>query len=90
MVLPSPDTRLYNHPLPDIEQWLSDRGCQRDDSDLHRWFVEGATWRAEITLDREDLVVRYINADGGTKDITRSFPYSLTRQDVEDAVFSGP
>ncbi|MHC5818839.1 MAG: DUF3143 domain-containing protein, partial [Nostoc sp.] len=29
-LLPS-DTPLYNHSLPQIEQWLKDQGCQQDD-----------------------------------------------------------
>nr|MDJ0796018.1 DUF3143 domain-containing protein [Calothrix sp. MO_167.B12] len=30
MTLPSPDTPLYSHPLPEIEQWLREQGCQQD------------------------------------------------------------
>lgn len=90
MSLPSADTPLYNHPLPEIEQWLINLGCQQDPQELNCWYVERPTWRAELCLDIEELSVRYINAGEGTKDIVRSFKYSLSRSDVEAAIFSGP
>jgi hypothetical protein len=90
MTLPSADTPLYNHPLPDIEQWLQELGCQQDNNELHCWRVERPSWNAELFLDVEELTVRYIQAGETGRDIHRSFKYSLTRQDIEDAVFSGP
>jgi hypothetical protein len=89
MTLPSADTPLYNHPLPQIEQWLKAQGCQQDRNELHCWRVERPSWKAELWLDVEELTVRYLQADDG-RDVQRSFKYSLSRQDVEDAVFSGP
>ncbi len=90
MNFPSSDTPLYNHPLPIIEQWLSELGCEQDPKYLHCWTVKRSAWEAEIYLEIEELTVRYLNAlaDGG--DLQRSFKYSLSRQDVEDAVFAGP
>jgi Protein of unknown function (DUF3143) len=90
MVLPNPDTPLYNHPLPEIEGWLANMGCKQDRDNLHCWKVERLTWKAEVCLEIEEMSVRYINAAGGTKDIKRSFKYSLSRRDIEAAVFSGP
>ncbi|ERN40892.1 protein of unknown function (DUF3143) [Rubidibacter lacunae KORDI 51-2] len=90
MTLPPAETPLYNHPLPDLEQWLRDRGCLRDCDDLHRWFIEQPQWKAEICLDVEEIVVRYIEAGADGTDVNRSFRYSLSRGDVEEAVFSGP
>ena len=90
MNLPPENTPLYNHPLPLIEQWLSDLGCQQDAHNLHCWFVERPRWQAEISLEIEELSVTYLKAGEGGVDITRSFRYSLTRLDVEAAVFSGP
>ena len=84
------DTPLYNYPLPKIEQWLIKSGCQQDRDRLHCWFVERPTWKAELCLDTEELTVRYINAGADGTDITRSFKYSLSREDIEAAVFSGP
>lgn len=90
MTLPPTDTPLYNHPLPDIEQWLRSLGCEQSDTYLHCWQVERSSWKAEICLDVEELTVLYTQAGEGGRDIQRSFKYSLSRQDIEDAVFSGP
>ncbi|NES80297.1 MAG: DUF3143 domain-containing protein [Moorea sp. SIO2B7] len=90
MPLPSADTPLYNHPLPEIEQWLSGLGCQQDRQNLHCWYVERANWEAEICLEIEELRVRYFNTGEGDAEITRSFKYSLSREDIQAAVFSGP
>lgn len=88
MPLPSSDTPLYNHSLPDIENWLTEQGCEQDQAELHCWRVERSAWKAELYLDVDQLTVRYLEADG--EEIQRSFKYLLSRQDIEDAVFSGP
>jgi hypothetical protein len=90
MTLPPANTPLYNHPLPEIEQWLSNLGCQQDRDKLHCWSIERPTWKAELCLEIEELIVSYIDASDTGSDLTRSFKYSLSRQDVEAAVFSGP
>jgi hypothetical protein len=90
MVLPSADTPLYNHPLHEIEQWLQAQGCEQDPDDLHCWRVERPGWKAELYLEVEELTVRYLEAGEGRRDIQRSFKYSLSREDIEAAVFSGP
>ncbi|PSB21521.1 DUF3143 domain-containing protein [Phormidesmis priestleyi ULC007] len=88
MTLPSADTPLYNHPLPQIESWLTQHGCQQDSEDVHCWLIEKLEWRAELCLDVDQINIRYIQDDG--PDIQRSFKYSLSRQDLEDAIFAGP
>ncbi|NJP11819.1 MAG: DUF3143 domain-containing protein [Leptolyngbyaceae cyanobacterium RU_5_1] len=90
MTLPSADTPLYNHPLPDIEQWLVGHGCQQDRNDLHCWYIERPGWKAELWLDTDQLIVRYFGSGDRDRAIQRSFKYSLSRQDIEDAIFSGP
>lgn len=90
MALPSANTPLYNHPLPDLEQWLQTQGCEQDRNDLHCWHVERPAWKAELCLEVEELTVRYQGAGEGGRDVLRSFKYSLSRKDVEAAVFSGP
>ncbi len=90
MPLPTADTPLYNHPLPDIEQWLTQMGCEQDREQLHCWRVEQPDWRAELYLEVEELTVNYLRAGESGRDIQRSFKYSLSRQDVEDAVLAGP
>lgn len=89
MSLPPANTPLYNHPLPEIEQWLIDKGCQQDQKDLHCWYVAHPNWKAEIWLDIDQLTVRYFGLTGEGA-VQRSFKYSLSRQDIEDAIFAGP
>ncbi|NJM28543.1 MAG: DUF3143 domain-containing protein [Pseudanabaena sp. RU_4_16] len=90
MHLPSSDTPLYNHPLPAIESWLQNQGCKQDKNNVSSWYVRRNGWEAEISMDIEEIRVRYINAIAGNKDIQRVFPYSLSRRDIEDAIFTGP
>jgi hypothetical protein len=90
MSLPPADTPLYNHPLPDIESWLRDLGCQQDENQLHCWYLERPDWKAELALEIDQIAVRYIQAGDGDRDVRRTFKYSLSRQDIEEAVFSGP
>ncbi len=100
-LLPTDDTPLYNHPLPEIEQWLISMGCEQDDSELHCWHITRPDWRAQLSLDIEELTVRYhsVNSSTGSQSssqtspgqsIYRTFKYSLSRQDIENAVFAGP
>ena len=84
------DTPLYNYPLPKIEEWLKKLGCQQDSQELNHWYIKTPTWEATISLEIEDLSVCYLKAGADGSDIKRSFRYSLSRQDIEDAVFSGP
>ncbi|MCP2732702.1 DUF3143 domain-containing protein [Limnofasciculus baicalensis] len=90
MLLPPANTPLYNHPLNAIEQWLKAQGCEQDRNNIHYWYVDRATWRATLCLDIEELTVLYTNGSEGGRDIQRSFKYSLSRADIEAAVFSGP
>ena len=100
MTLLPTDTPLYNHPLPDIEQWLLSMGCEQDDTQLHCWRIDRPDWRAELCLEIEELTVRYYSSDRSIvsgsrasteeRGIYRTFKYSLSRQDIENAVFAGP
>ena len=90
MILPPPETPLYNHPLPQIEYWLREQGCERDEKQLHCWRLQRSTWQAELSLDIEQIIVRYLEAGDDGQDIQRAFKYSLSREDIERAVFSGP
>jgi hypothetical protein len=89
MSLPPATTPLYNHPLPEIEQWLTSKGCQQDKDNLHCWYIQQGRWNAEIELEIDCLTVRYLKADDG-RDVIRSFKYALSREDLEAAIFSGP
>ena len=88
--LPAPNTPLYNHPLPDIEQWLESKGCEQDAQEPNLWHLEQPNWHADLRLDIEELTVLYTEVNPGGQNIRRTFKYSLSRQDIEDAVFSGP
>lgn len=90
MSFPPAHTPLYNHPLPEIENWLISQGCDRDPEDLHCWLIDRETWRAHICLDVDSLGVRYLNAGADGRDVVRSFKYSLSRRDLDEAIFSGP
>lgn len=90
MSLPEADTPLYNHTLPTIENWLRSNGCDQDRANLHCWHLAASAWKAEICLETEELTVRYFDAEQSSQNLSRSFKYSLSRQDIEDAVFSGP
>jgi hypothetical protein len=94
MTLLPTDTPLYNHPLPEIERWLISMGCEQNDSELHCWQINRVDWRAELSLEVEELTVRYhsstVTSSSSEASIYRTFKYSLSRQDIENAVFAGP
>jgi len=90
MVLPSATTPLYNHPLPDIEQWLISQGCERDNTEINCWHVQRPDWHAEICLDIDHLTVYYSKFGDGNRSAQSSFKYSLSREDIENAIFAGP
>jgi hypothetical protein len=90
MALPPLDTPLYNHPLPDIEEWLRQQGCSQDPESPHCWYVKRSLWKADLVLDIDSIVVRYLDAGNDGGDVQRVFKYSLSRQDLNDAIFSGP
>jgi hypothetical protein len=90
MTLPPAETPLYNHSLNTVEAWLKSKNCKQDRQKLNSWLVQYRDWQAEISMDVDEIRVRYINALAGNKDISRAFPYSLSRQDIEDAIFTGP
>jgi len=86
--MPPASTPLYSHPLPEIEAWLRDQGCQRDDDDISQWRFSSSGWTAELRLDVDSIVVYYASSNG--KAVQRSFKYSLSRADLEKVIFSGP
>ncbi|BAC91454.1 DUF3143 domain-containing protein [Gloeobacter violaceus] len=84
--LPTADTPLYNHPLHKIEIWLREHQCERDTEEQHCWHLHRSRWSATLQLEETVLKVDYAYPPNQTK--TLSFPYSLSRRDVEQAVFS--
>ncbi|OLP18923.1 hypothetical protein BST81_08400 [Leptolyngbya sp. 'hensonii'] len=90
MTLPPADTPLYSHALPKIEAWLTQQGCQQDSEQRHCWHVDRSRWQAELCLDIDQVTVCYLKAGESGQDIHRAFKYSLSRQDIEAAIFAGP
>ena len=86
--LPSPDTPLYHHALSALETWLEQMGCQQDESNVCLWHLRQPSWSADVELSVEDMNVRWTSSSGGATQ--RSFPYSLSRSDVERAIMVGP
>ncbi|MGB3789955.1 MAG: DUF3143 domain-containing protein [Phormidesmis sp.] len=86
--MPPSTAPLYNHPLPDIETWLTAQGCHRDSDNISQWRFSSTGWTAELVLDTDSIVVYYASSNG--KSVQRSFKYSLSRSDLEKVIFSGP
>ncbi len=85
--LPSPQAPIYNHPLPALEQWLSDLGAVQRAPHSCLWDLQLGGWSAEIELEVEELSIRWL---GGASAVERHFPYGLSRADVEAAILAGP
>ncbi|KAL2641859.1 hypothetical protein R1flu_009446 [Riccia fluitans] len=49
-------------------------------------------WHAQLSLDLNDLYVRYLKSGPGNleRDIERKFSYALSREDLENAILGGP
>jgi hypothetical protein len=47
-------------------------------------------WQAELSFDIEELTVHYLPTESGENEVKRTFKYSLSRRDLEDAIFAGP
>ena len=86
--MPPANTPLYSHPLPEIEAWLTEQGCDRDPENISRWTTVRDRWSAEIFLDADSIIASYTSADGST--MQRVFKYSLSRSDLEEVIFAGP
>ena len=85
--LPPAQTPLNQHSLRALETWLADLGAVRSDQDACLWQWSQPLWSAQIRLDQEHLQVIWLQ-DGATSQ--RSFPYGLSRLDIEAAMRAGP
>ncbi|WP_398317689.1 DUF3143 domain-containing protein [Vulcanococcus sp.] len=85
--LPPPQTPLYNHPLPALEQWLVELGALQAAPHSCHWRLERPDWTATLVLEVEELSVRWSGCDG---EVQRQFPYGFSRADVEAAILAGP
>ncbi|WP_244276878.1 DUF3143 domain-containing protein [Synechococcus sp. GEYO] len=85
--LPSADTPLNQHSLQALEQWLQSLGATRSNQDPCDWVWEQPAWSALLRLDQQDLGVIW-TSEQPTRSC--SYPYGLTREDVESALRLGP
>jgi hypothetical protein len=85
--LPPGQTPLNQHSLRSLELWLESLGASRSGNDPCVWRWHQPEWSAEIRLEQEDLCVSW-QASGHSSQ--RTFPYGLSRLDVEAAMRAGP
>lgn len=85
--MPSPQTPLYNHPLPSLESWLQELGARQQAENPCCWDLHQPLWSARIELEVEDLQVTW-HQEG--QQSVRRFPYGLSRADVQAAILAGP
>ena len=86
-LLPPIKTPLNQHSLEALELWLQDIGAEKSDSDPSLWKWTMPKWKAEIKMERELLRITW-EQDGVRSHC--SFPYGLSRDDVQSAIFQGP
>ncbi len=85
--LPSSATPLNQHSLLAIELWLNKLGAKKSENNpcLWNWFINQCS--AEIEMREDELRVTWVSE---AKESQFSFPYGLSRQDVEEALKQGP
>ena len=87
VLLPPLKTPLNQHSLEALELWLQDIGAEKNDDDPSLWNWAMPKWNAEIKMERELLRITW-EKDGVRSQC--SFPYGLSRDDVQSAIFQGP
>ena len=85
--LPPSKTPLNQHSLAALEFWLRQLGAtqSKDDPCLWKWNMNQCL--AEISINQEELKIVW-DQENHNKQFT--FPYGLSRQDVESALMQGP
>ena len=85
--LPSDQTPLYHHALPQLEAWLRELGAHQQSTHSCRWDLHRPQWSALLELEVEELKVSW-HQEG--RQSVRHFPYGLSRADMEAAILAGP
>ena len=85
--LPPSTTALNQHSLQAIEYWLVELGAVRSEEDPCIWDWRMPTWSAQINVDIGSI--RIIWEKNGDQQQC-SFPYGLSREDIQSAFFQGP
>ena len=86
-LLPSADTPLNQHSLAAIELWWQGMGAEQSKNDLSKWVWTSKDWTAEILIEYDELRVVWQKTSSQKQ---CSFPYGLSRRDVEAAMNEGP
>ncbi len=85
--LPPAQTPLNQHSLLAIELWLQELGAEPSNSDPSVWHLVMPQWSAQITMERENLVIAW-EQEG--KKSHCGLPYGLSRLDIQSAILQGP
>ena len=85
--LPPSNTPLNQHSLRALECWLKEIGAQRSSKNPCLWIWVKPLWSAEILIEQDELKISW-KKDGESS--VCSFPYGLSRSDVEVAMSQGP
>ncbi len=87
MKLPSESTPLNQHSLEAIEFWLKTIGASQSSNNPCQWILSLSEASGHIEICPDELMIIWHNERKETK---FSFPYGLSRQDIEDALLQGP
>jgi len=85
--LPPAQTPLNQHSLTALESWLNQLGAKQSRKDHCLWVLLLPQWSAEIKMEQDELKVTWEQEGIQSQ---RSFPYGLSREDVEVAIAEGP
>ena len=85
--LPPINTPLNQHSLKALEIWLEELGALRSDKDPCCWDWITPKWSAQIRMETENLKITW-EKDGEKNQC--NFPYGLSREDVQYAIYQGP
>ncbi|WP_320663811.1 DUF3143 domain-containing protein [Prochlorococcus sp. MIT 1223] len=85
--LPSSKTPLNQHSLDALELWLRELGAEKSSSDPTVWSLGMPTWSAEIQMGIENLRITW---EKNGSESSCSFPYGLSREDVQVGICQGP
>ena len=86
-MVPSENTPLNQHSLAAIESWLSEIGAEQSKKDPCLWTLLMPKWTAQIQMENDELLVTW---EQKGKISQCSFPYGLSRNDVQTAISLGP
>ncbi len=78
---------MNQHSLTALELWLNELGAEKSNKDPCLWEWKTPKWSAQINMERDELNVTWTQQG---KFSHCSFPYGLSRRDVQKAIEEGP